>query len=133
MAVMHTTMISASITAYSTAVGPLSSFRKLTTDREKLASICSVPFASPTKGPTSPPCRSDRFLPRCPHQRARASSHLSAARRSRRRHGGPVALRTTLLQGGLPLSRSPEDSLVAFSRKHGSCGAACQGERAVSC
>jgi hypothetical protein len=30
MAVMHTTMIRASMTAYSTAVGPLSSFRKLT-------------------------------------------------------------------------------------------------------
>src|SRR6516162_1457460 len=31
MAVMHTTMIRASMTAYSTAVGPSSRFRKLTT------------------------------------------------------------------------------------------------------
>jgi hypothetical protein len=30
MAVMHTTMMSASITAYSTAVGPSSRFRKFT-------------------------------------------------------------------------------------------------------
>src|SRR4051812_46585759 len=36
MAVMHTTTISASITAYSTAVGPLSSFTKLTNALVKL-------------------------------------------------------------------------------------------------
>src|SRR5439155_327344 len=44
MAVMHTTTISASMTAYSTAVGPSSFFRKLTTDLVKRDSM--VPFLS---------------------------------------------------------------------------------------
>jgi hypothetical protein len=38
-AVMHTTMMSASITAYSTAVGPSSDFRKLTAT---LLNFCTV-------------------------------------------------------------------------------------------
>src|SRR5205823_2308821 len=44
MAVMHTTMISASITAYSTAVGPSSRFRKFPTHWLKLRMF--TPFGS---------------------------------------------------------------------------------------
>src|SRR6266545_5211707 len=39
MAAMHTTTISASITAYSTAVGPSSRFRKFTTPRQSLENM----------------------------------------------------------------------------------------------
>src|SRR5580700_2993007 len=49
MAVMHTTMIRASITAYSTAVGPSSFFRKLTRDCRRLRIL---PFSYP--GPCEP-------------------------------------------------------------------------------
>src|SRR6516165_7493097 len=45
MAVMHTTMIRASITAYSTAVGPSSAFRKLTTPLRRFWSIGINPLA----------------------------------------------------------------------------------------
>src|SRR3954451_10427227 len=44
MATMHTTMIRASMTAYSTAVGPSSRFRKFTTQRLRFESIRTSPF-----------------------------------------------------------------------------------------
>src|SRR5438270_14036304 len=42
MAVMHTTIMRASMTAYSTAVGPSSRLTKSTTAREKRESITSI-------------------------------------------------------------------------------------------
>src|SRR5690348_16453982 len=78
MAVMHTTMIRASITAYSTAVGPFSSFRKLTSAREIVVMIClrdkvwgrrrSLPAAK--HGTAGRPCQGNR-----------GGSHFPAARR----------------------------------------------------
>src|SRR5204863_1577304 len=46
MATMHTTMIRASMTAYSTAVGPSSRFRKFTTLRVRWENMCVGPFRS---------------------------------------------------------------------------------------
>src|SRR5262245_9645992 len=50
MATMHTTMIRASMTAYSTAVGPSSRFRKFTTPRVRFFNMGLGPFRSRESG-----------------------------------------------------------------------------------
>ena len=52
---MQTTIIRASITAYSTAVGPSSALTKFTTLRTILLNIVFIPFTSPQKGLTKKP------------------------------------------------------------------------------
>src|SRR5262245_22935279 len=102
MAAMQTTMIRASITAYSTAVGPSSAFRNSTTRRFRFDSMFHTSFRLvPTKGPL----RRTKF--RDSRQAATAAPGWTKPFGSLAIPLGPMALRPTLA-GGLPLSRNPD-------------------------
>src|SRR4051794_19590482 len=107
---MQTTMIRASITAYSTAVGPSSRFRKFTTFCFRFFSMTHILSLSPhkrtdeeTKHPISHPPAS---APSTTHDVAEGFLGGLTPFGSLAIRGGPMALRPTLA-GGLPLSRNP--------------------------
>src|SRR5271167_1366187 len=88
-AVMHTTMIRASMTAYSTAVGPLSSFRKLTTICENLL-IVVRPFD------TANPLVRDRGI-LCPDILNRSHNHSGTKNDTKRIRKILIGRRTGLV------------------------------------
>src|SRR5947208_1950680 len=115
MAVMHTTMMSANMTAYSTAVGPSSALRKLTADLVMRDNMVGQSF------------RESRQKVR--QVRLAAAEALASPLEWRRPSGltpfgglatpeGPMALRPTLTDG-LPLSRHSVQGMVRFCCKHG--------------
>jgi hypothetical protein len=57
MAEMHTTMIKASITAYSTAVGPSSLFKKVTMERARRKVMKNTSLTNETWESPNPPAR----------------------------------------------------------------------------
>src|SRR5947208_532652 len=106
---MQTTMIRASITAYSTAVGPSSRLRKFTSFCFRFDSMTHILSLSPDKRTDE---ETKHTLPRTAPVSATSTTPNVAEVflggltpfGSLAIHGGPMALRPTLA-GGLPLSR----------------------------
>src|SRR5262249_18052127 len=107
MAAMQTTMINASMTAYSTAVGPSSRFRKSTANCASLCIRDNLPLRQPRAG-TSNPCGCPRSPPEnnqgTPHDEPAAalSETLLNVWLAREPSVVMAVMRTTMMRGWAP-------------------------------